>query len=224
MEAQPKESIFGMQETTRVQRRKLLRSWALAISDEKEFETTSHFFEFNPRKGMILNKQANLERVFMLGADSWADMESGLLETFSSGSDLVLMSLGRSYGASIAKRILPISNSVTVLKNVATMNGLGVLTIRLDEETNEWIRVNAKDCGFCHGHRNNHQCNFLSGLILGASQIFYSKNYIVIRNKCYNTEKSHSCEIVLQETYYDPVRNRRLNVGRKNNPLGEEFL
>jgi predicted hydrocarbon binding protein len=183
---------------------------------------SSEFFEFIHSNGSIVNKPGN-SRVFVLGADSWANMEAALYEAFSSEASMFLEKMGRAYGASSARKLKPFVQSVSVLQKIAIGAGLGTFVITADEEAGTWIRINAQDCVFCHGFGSNHDCSFLSGIAQGMAEEFYNKQYQFIRKKCHVIGEKHTCEVVLQETYYDPIHKRRRIVELAQNPLGEEF-
>jgi predicted hydrocarbon binding protein len=194
------------------------RSWALSL-DSSEMK---QFFELNPAEGLIVNKLSN-SRVFILGADSWTNMERALFEIFSTGATEFLGKMGRAYGGSTARKLKPFVHSVSVLRKIAAGAGFGTFTIQADEETGNWIRVNSQGCVFCQGAGSNHDCSFLSGMVQGMAEEFYNKQYLIIRRKCYVIREKHTCEVVLQESYYDPVGKRRKILERTSNPLGEEF-
>ena len=196
-----------------------LRSWALNIGNSE----TRQYFEFNPAEGSIINNLRN-QRVFILGGDIWADMEAGLRETFGSGTSVFLERMGHSYGASAARKLKPYVRTISILKKVAATGGYGTFSIRSDDENGSWVRVHALRCVFCHGFGTDHDCSFLSGIVHGMAEEFYNKTYIILRKKCYATRwLPHTCEIVLQEAYYDPTEKRRPIVEKAKNPLGEEF-
>jgi predicted hydrocarbon binding protein len=196
-----------------------LRSWALNASNDE----ITQFYEFNPTEGTIISKLRN-QRTFMVAADTWADMEFGVRETFGSGAYVFLERMGHSYGSSSARKLKPYVRSLSILKKMASAAGFGTFSVRSDEESGTWIRVHALGCVFCHGFGADHDCSFLSGIVQGMAEEFYNKHYMIIRRKCYiSSDNLHTCEVVLQEAYYDPKRKRRVAVERAPNPLGEEF-
>ncbi len=207
-------SIFGRFEG----RQNQLRSWALTMNNSE----LKQFYEFNPNSGIIVNRLRN-QRVFVLSADSWADMESGVYQAFGSGASVFLEKMGHNFGASTARNIRSSITSIALLKKLAAGAGFGTFSIRAEEEMGTWIRVDAKGCVFCHGSKSDRDCSFLSGIVHGLAEELYRKQYIIIRRKCYGIDESHMCEIVLQEAYYDPVQKRRKIFERALNPLGEEF-
>jgi predicted hydrocarbon binding protein len=194
------------------------RSWSLSLDSS---EMKQHF-EFRNQQGVILNRLSN-QRVFVVGSDSWADMENGLNQTFGTGSKVIMEKLGLYYGTSAARKIKGLVGTISELRRLAARAGFGTFRIRADEETGSWIRVDALECVFCEGQGSDHDCAFLSGMIQGMAEEFYSKNYTIIRRKCHVLNGRHTCEIVLQEAYYDPIQKRRPILSRLDNPLGEEF-
>jgi len=208
------------EELSRNERRHLLRTWALGLNDE-DLETLRHSLEFRSKEGVIFNNLGPQQRVFFLGADNWADIESCVDQT-SSEPYLTLQRMGHKYGDSAAKRLKPPYRSVSTLRKIASGAGFGTLNIRT-EENGAWIRVDVENCVFCYGFGKDHNCNFLSGIIRGMSEEINDRSYKIIRNKCYLTHGVHACEVVLQESYYDPAAKRREVLERVENPLGEEF-
>jgi predicted hydrocarbon binding protein len=208
------------QELSRNERRHMLRTWALGLNDE-DLETLRHSLEFRLRDGVIMNNLGSQQRVFFLGADNWADIES-CVDQFSSEPYLTLQNMGYKYGDLAAKKLKPPYRTVSTLRKIASGAGFGTLNIR-SEENGGWIRVDIENCVFCYGTGKDHNCNFLSGIIRGMSEEIYDRSYKIIRNKCYLTNGVHACEVVLQEAYYDPAAKRREIVERVENPLGEDF-
>jgi predicted hydrocarbon binding protein len=194
------------------------RAWSLFVNGSE----LSHFLEFSPTKGSISNKLRN-SRVFFLSADIWADMETGLYEVFGGGASIFIQRMGRDYGASFARKIKPYVNSVSTLKKLSREAGFGDFAIRADEENGTWIRVHALNCVFCQGRGHDHRCSFLAGIVQGAAEEFYGKSYTLSRSKCYEGDGTHTCEVVLQESYHDPPNKRRRLTDKIDNPLGEEF-
>ncbi len=199
-----------------------LRSWALTINASH----VNQLYEFNPNDGVIINKLINT-RAFILSAKVWADVEIELIKTFSNGAFAIIEKMGNAYGASLAKTIRSHSKSITFgeLQNLASTAGWGKISIKCDAKDGTWIRIISNSCVFCQSAEESihkTECTFLSGVIQGMAQEFYSKKYLVIRNRCYGLDDEHSCEIALQETFYDPILKRR-KYKKANNPLGEEF-
>ena len=194
------------------------RSWALSL-DSSEMK---QYFELRPQEGIILNRMKT-QRVFVVGADSWADMERGLNESFGTGSIVIMEKLGLYYGSSAGRKLKGRVGTISALQKLAAGAGFGTFRIRADEEKGSWIRVDSLGCVFCEGFGADHNCAFLSGLVQGMAEEFYGKRYIILRRKCHSLNGRHTCEVVLQESYYDPIEKRRLILSRMSNPLGEEF-
>jgi predicted hydrocarbon binding protein len=194
------------------------RSWALTMDDHE----LKQYFEFSPSRGMIVNKLAN-GRVFILGADSWVDMVASLRETFGAGTTVFLLKMGRAYGGSVARKLKTYVKSTSVLHKLSASAGFGTFVVRADEEMGTWIRVNVRDCVFCKESEGHCDCSFLAGVMQGAAEEFYDKQYAIIRRKCYQTAGRHSCEVVLSEDQDTLLRKSRKIRGFPDNPLGEEF-
>lgn len=172
----------------------------------------AQFFDFSQKDGVIKSGRGNA-RVFMLGSEMWSDIEKDVVRIFSTAGLVILDNIGHSYGLSFAKRVKSRSKSPTInaLKNLATTSGWGNFSVSADAKGGSWIRVISKDCAFCHGAEGNnpkHECTFLSGVVRGLAEEFYGKEYVVLRNKCFNSA-GHSCEVVLQEASTETARGRR---------------
>jgi predicted hydrocarbon binding protein len=210
------------EQLSRNERRHILRTWALGLNDE-DSETVRHSLEFRSKDGVIMNNLGPQQRIFFLGADNWADIESCVDHKTASEPYLILQKMGYKYGDLAAKKLKPPSRSISTLRKIASGSGFGTLNIRT-EENGAWIRVDVENCVFCYGFGREHNCNFLSGIIQGMAEEINDRSYKIIRNQCYLTNGVHACEVVLQEAYYDPAAKRRAILGRVDNPLGEEFL
>jgi predicted hydrocarbon binding protein len=175
------------------------RSWMVGIDSS----ATAQAFEFDPGKGIISNKLKN-NRVFFLGADVWQDVTNELVEVFSAGAFIMLKKIGKAYGASVARKLKGQVSSITVLRQLAASAGWGKFYVRLDEENGSWIRIDVKNCVFCHNsaESSDEGCYLLAGFVQGIAEEFYDREYAIMRRKCYTSdgpEFTHTCEIVLQQ-------------------------
>ncbi len=92
------------------------------------------------------------------------------------------------------------------------------------DENGSWIRIISKGCVFCCGTRETvpeDECSFLFRVIQGMAEVFYNRKYAILRNKCYESLGTHSCEIALQESSGDPDLQRKSR--KPNNPLNETY-
>jgi predicted hydrocarbon binding protein len=175
------------------------RTWLVGFDSSQVTQS----FEFDPARGIISNKLRN-NRVFLLGADVWQDVEDEMFHVFSAGAYIILKKIGRAYGTSVARKLKGEVSSISVLKQLASSAGWGKFFVRLDDEMGSWIRIDVKNCVFCHGSEEafDEGCSFLAGMIQGMAEEFYDKEYSIVRKKCYTTEEpefAHTCEIVLQQ-------------------------
>jgi predicted hydrocarbon binding protein len=179
------------------------RSWMIGTDSS----AVTQLFEYESGRGIISNKLRKDSRVFLLGADVWADVESELTEVFSAGASIILKRIGKAYGAAAARRLKGNVSSMSVLRQMASAAGWGRFFVRLDEENGSWIRVDVKDCVFCDGKKEQSSedgCYLLAGMIQGMAEEFYDREYTIIRKKCYVSdapEFTHTCEIVLQQAF-----------------------
>ncbi|MDA4129140.1 MAG: hypothetical protein OK457_00060 [Thaumarchaeota archaeon] len=197
------------------------RAWIMGMNSS----SVTQFFEFDSTRGIIINKLSDA-RVFFLGAEVWRDVEKEFLRTFSIGGFVILRKIGRAYGASFARQLKGKVSSIAVLRQMAAAAGWGHFMVRVDEENGSWIRVDVKECVFCHGNNQIPEdgCHLLAGMIQGAAEEFYDREYVILREKCHVRERSelpHVCEIVLQQAYIGASENGS-NKSRRVS-ISEEF-
>lgn len=127
-------------------------------------------------------------RVFVFPARTWAIMENTLFQKFSTGAEVILQEMGRTYGRQFGSRLgdskITMGETWKLARDLARNAGWGDLTIEGGDRSPLFLTIH--DCVFCSevGHLELHSCQFLVGMALGLGDEMFGRQAKATETRC----------------------------------------
>lgn len=147
--------------------------------------------------------------MFMMTSNAWNSLRDQLYGKFSSGAEVILFDMGKSYGSELVSALRESlmkagKNPLTGLdprnlSQLVTSTGWGRVHLSGDLEAGSYLSVVVSNCVFCAGEQSlAHHCPFLRGISVGIASNFYKAEYEISAN-CVIEKYHHFCKFELSQ-------------------------
>jgi hypothetical protein len=150
-------------------------------------------------------------RMFMLSSNGWVALRNELYKKFSSGAEVILVDMGRSYGSTVVAELQKqkggkYQESLSdhrpdprIFSRLATASGWGRVSLSGDLDGGKHFSVTVANCVFCGREESfSHGCPFLRGVSLGIASSLFRGEYSVLETCSVDKNQQHLCKFEIE--------------------------